>query len=148
MARKEIKSEITINATPQTVWKYLTDFGSYPDWNPFILSFEGKFANHENVKVRIKPYGSKPMDFKPVILKIDKNKEIRWKGVLWVKGLFDGEHYMKLTDKNSSTLFIQGESFSGILVPFLKKLIDPKTLKGFQLMNEKLKKRVESKAHK
>lgn len=38
--------------------------------------------------------------------------------------------------------FIQGERFSGILIPFFGKMI-LKTKKGFEAMNQELKKRVE-----
>ena len=38
---KEIKTEIVIHATPEKIWKILTDFGNYPQWNPFIVSVTG-----------------------------------------------------------------------------------------------------------
>jgi hypothetical protein len=40
------------------------------------------------------------------------------------------------------TKFIHGEKFSGLLVPFVSKMLD-KTHKGFQLMNESIKKECE-----
>jgi hypothetical protein len=40
------------------------------------------------------------------------------------------------------TKFIHGEKFSGLLVPFVRKMLD-KTQKGFQLMNESIKKECE-----
>ena len=33
---KELHSEIEINAPVERVWEVLTDFASYPRWNPFI----------------------------------------------------------------------------------------------------------------
>ena len=90
--------------------------------------------------VRIEPPEAQGMSFKPVLLAFEPNKEFRWKGKLFVKGLFDGEHQFKLL-KNSdgSTTLIQSEKFSGILVPLFSKMIDTNTRKGFELMNEKLK---------
>lgn len=143
MIIKEIKSEITIHSTPQIVWEHLTNFELYKEWNPFILSFKGNLVEREKIRVKIKPYKANPMNFSPTIIKIDNNKEIRWIGRLFVKGLFDGEHYFKLIDKGNATLFIQGEIFSGIFVPFMKNMIEIKTLEGFQLMNKQLKKRIE-----
>ena len=32
----ELNSEIEINASPETVWKLLTDTSRFPEWNPFI----------------------------------------------------------------------------------------------------------------
>lgn len=144
MIKKEIKSDIEIHSTPQAIWEQLTDFESYKDWNPFILSFTGKLKEDEKVNVVIKPYNSKPMTFTPTIIKVENYKEIRWLGRLFIKGLFDGEHYMELIDKgDNTTCFVQGEKFSGLLVPFMKNMIEKKTLRGFKLMNKALKKRVE-----
>jgi uncharacterized protein YndB with AHSA1/START domain len=36
MARP-LHTEIEIEASPDRVWKTLTDFAAYPDWNPFIV---------------------------------------------------------------------------------------------------------------
>ena len=39
---KEIKTQITINQTPEKVWSILTNFNDYGRWNPFIVSITGK----------------------------------------------------------------------------------------------------------
>ncbi len=90
--------------------------------------------------VRIEPPEAQGMSFTPVLLAFEPNKEFRWKGKLFVKGLFDGEHQFKLIkNTDGSTTLIHSEKFSGILVPFFSKMIDVNTRKGFEMMNEKLK---------
>lgn len=143
MIKKEIKSEITINSTPKIVWEYLTNFAMYAEWNPFILSVSGELKELAKLKIKIKPYNSAPMNFNPTILKVETDKEIRWIGRLFIKGLFDGEHYFKLIDNGNKTTLIQGETFSGIFIPLMKNMIEVKTLTGFKLMNEQLKKLIE-----
>ena len=39
---KELHSEIVIDASPERVWDVLTDFASYPQWNPFIRRISGE----------------------------------------------------------------------------------------------------------
>ena len=39
----ELNSEIEINASPETVWKLLTDTSRFPEWNPFIRRLSGEF---------------------------------------------------------------------------------------------------------
>ena len=39
---KILQTEILINAPAEKVWGILMDFEKFPEWNPFILSIEGK----------------------------------------------------------------------------------------------------------
>ena len=143
---KHIQTEIEINASPEAVWEVLTDFGRYPDWNPFIRSFDGQPADGSTFRVTIQPPGSKPMTFNPTCLVMEKNRELRWLGHLFVKGLFDGEHIFQLEETaGGKTRFIHREKFRGMLVPLLWKQLDSNTRNGFETMNRKLKERVESK---
>ena len=142
--KKEIKTQITIEATPDRVWEVLTDFEKYSGWNPFIKSIQGKVQTGEKIIVRLEPPGAKGMTFKPRVLAFDKNKQFRWIGHLFFPGLFDGEHRFELIDNgNGTTTFIQAEKFKGILVRMLSKMLDGSTLNGFKAMNERLKIEVE-----
>jgi uncharacterized protein YndB with AHSA1/START domain len=38
---KEIHTEIEINSPAEKVWRVLTDFATYPEWNPFEGSGDG-----------------------------------------------------------------------------------------------------------
>jgi hypothetical protein len=144
--RKQLNTEIIISSTPEIVWNILTGFEKFPDWNPFILSVKGNREVGEQLIVRLQPPESKQFEFRPVILKYKKNEELRWKGKLGVKGIFDGEHYFMLVDlDNGQTRFIHGEKFGGILVSFMEKSL-AKTKKGFELMNQALKEQCEKAA--
>lgn len=141
---KNIKTEIEINAPTSRVWSILTDFEQYPSWNPFIKSFEGQPAVGKHFKVTIQQPGSKPMTFNPKCLKFETDKEFSWLGHLFIKGLFDGEHIFELNDMGEGkTHFVQREIFKGILVPLLWKQLNTKSRRGFEMMNESLKKKAE-----
>ena len=142
---KNIQTEILILADTAKVWDVLMNFDSYPKWNPFITSISGERKLGNRLTVSINPPGGKGMTFKPNILTLEANKEFRWKGKLGINGIFDGEHYFILESVDKDiTKFIHGEKFSGLLVPFVGKMLD-KTQKGFQLMNESIKKECERK---
>ncbi|AJW61682.1 Polyketide cyclase / dehydrase and lipid transport [Elizabethkingia miricola] len=140
---KEIKTEIVIQAAPEKIWKILTDFESYPQWNPFIVSVTGDVEKGNKIAVSIKPSDGKGMIFKPIILTKIDSKELSWQGRLLFNGLFDGKHKFELIDNgNGTTRFIQSEKFSGIFV----WLFNPENTKnGFNKMNQKLKELAESK---
>ncbi len=136
---KEMKTEIIINEEPKKVWTVLTDFKSYPNWNPFIKSIAGDKKIGSTLIVKMSPPDVKEMTLKPTLLKFEENIEFRWKGKLLVKGIFDGEHYFILSkQEDGKTKFIQGEKFSGILVSLIGKILN-KTKMGFELMNQALK---------
>jgi hypothetical protein len=142
---KNIQTEILINTDITKAWDVLMNFDNYPKWNPFITSISGEPKLGSRLTVSIKPPGGKGMTFKPNILTLEANKEFRWKGKLGINGIFDGEHYFILESVDKDiTKFIHGEKFSGLLVPFVRKMLD-KTQKGFQLMNESIKNECERK---
>jgi len=140
---KEIITEISINTSPEKVWKILTDFENQSSWNPFITSISGEKKVGGKLSIIVQPGDGGEMKFKPTVLVLSENKELRWKGKLLISGLFAGEHYFILnsTDHNTTQL-IHGEKFSGILVGLFGSMLN-KTKQGFELMNSALKKECE-----
>jgi hypothetical protein len=139
----EIKTEILIHASPEKVWEVLMDFPRYPEWNPLIKSIAGETKPGSRLKIFIHPPESFGMTIQPKVLKLEPQKEFRWKGQLFFKGLFDGEHYFHIEELGKGSVrFIHGEKFSGILIPLFGNMLR-KTEVGFRQMNEELKKRCE-----
>jgi len=89
---KEVFSEIEIQAPAERVWQALTDFASYPKWNPFIRRISGQPKEGKRLRVYIEPPGTKGRTFRPKILKAEPKRELRWLGRLLIPGLFDGDH--------------------------------------------------------
>lgn len=141
----ELNSEIEINASPETVWKLLTDTSRFPEWNPFIRRLRCEFKVGQKLVVFMPPSGANGMEFKPVVMKVEPNRGLRWLGHLILPGLFDGEHIFQIEALDHKRIrFHQREIFSGILVPLLKKSLDTDTRRGFNEMNQKLKELAES----
>ena len=141
---KKLKTTIEINAAPAKVWQVLLEFEKYPHWNPFIKSIQGNTIVGEKIEVTLHPPGQRTMTFKPIILKVEDNRELRWLGHLLFPGVFDGEHaFIIETLEKSKVIFRQEEKFSGILIPIFWKSLYQHTRIGFIEMNQALKKRVE-----
>lgn len=140
----EIHTSIDINAPLERVWRILSNTQDYPQWNPFIREVTGKLAVGQQLVVNIHPPGSHSMRFKPRVLVLEPQQELRWLGKLLFSGIFDGEHYFKLQALNAQqTRFLHGESFKGLLIPLLKKSLEKDTKAGFAAMNAALKARAE-----
>ena len=142
---KEISTEIGITAPLHKVWEVLTDFSAFPQWNPFIQSAEGELTSGAGLKVRMQLPGGMGMTFKPKVIVVNQNRELRWLGKFLFPGVFDGEHYFLLEELGQGqTRFVQGERFLGFLVPVMGLTgILAKTMQGFEDMNQALKNRVE-----
>ena len=119
------------------------DFSKFPEWNPFVLSIEGKQEAGAQLKVVLKN-GNSTSVFRPKVVAIDQNKTFEWLGSLPVPGIFNGQHrfgIQKITD--SQVRFMQSEQFSGLLAGIIMKQIGERTKQGFMAMNEALRERAE-----
>lgn len=135
----KLVTQIEIKANAATIWHALTDFENYYKWNPFITTIEGTPVPGQKLKVKIQK-----LNFTPTVQLVIPHQKLTWLGKLGIKGLFDGYHYFEIIPLNEHRcLFIQGENFKGLLVPFLKKKLKKETLPGFILMNSSLKEYVE-----
>jgi hypothetical protein len=144
---KEIKTTIEIDASVSKIWMVLMDFSRYSEWNPFIRSIRGQAKQGERLEIFIQPPGGNGMTFRPVILALQPEHELRWIGRIVVPGIFDGEHQFQLEPIGERrTRLIHREVFSGLLVPLLWQTLDTQTRQGFEEMNLALKNRVESRA--
>jgi hypothetical protein len=141
---KELHSEIEIQASDERVWQILTDFASFPEWNPFIQRAEGEVRSGARLVVHLQPPGGRGMTFKPVVLQVEPGRELRWLGRLLTPGIFDGEHIFNIESLGEGRVrFTQREVFKGILVPLLAGNLDTNTRRGFEEMNQALKRRAE-----
>lgn len=144
MAHTELRHEVEIEAPPAAVWAVLADTDRYSEWNPFVRRLSGELREGAGLDVRITPPGGRPMTFKPTVLAVEPQRELRWLGRFLLPGLFDGEHSFELEPLGDGrTRFTQRERFSGILVGLLKRSLG-KTQLGFEQMNAALKSRVET----
>ena len=142
---KELHSEIEIDASAQRVWDILTDFASYPQWNPFIRRIRGDLEVGKRLEVRLEPPDSRGITMRPTVLRAEPNRLMRWVGHLFFPGIFDGEHTLAIhLLEGDRVRFVQHEAFKGVLVRLLARSLDKNTLRGFEEMNEALKERAEA----
>lgn len=141
---KTIHTDVEIEASPEKVWAVLTDFESYPEWNPFITSIKGEPTAGTKLEVTMQPKGKKAQTFKPEVMLAEPNRVLEWLGHLGVKGVFDGRHHFELEATDTGTRFVQKEDFSGALVWLLMKMVGEATEGGFHVMNRALKERAEA----
>ncbi|MFW6079186.1 MAG: SRPBCC family protein [Gemmatimonadota bacterium] len=92
----ELETSIEIDASPERVWAVLTDFRSYPEWNPFVRRIEGELRTGSRLRVRLEPPGMRGMTLRPRLVAVEPPRVLRWLGHLGLPRLFDGEHGFRI----------------------------------------------------
>lgn len=161
-----VTTKITINASPAEVWLALVNFPAWELWNPFICDIEGVALAGEKVKITVRPdytaldkrmdandpgnlmsgatVVNKSSSFKPTITHYVAGKLLAWK--TW--NLFTGSYAQSFeleASADGTTLFVNTTKMSGLLVNMgWESAIKPMYQGGMELMNEALKKQLES----
>lgn len=114
-----LETETIIAEPPKRVWQILTDFKSFPEWNPLILEMEGSPKLKAKLALTVSaPDGSDTTySFKAVIVNFQPGELLAWKG--GVPGILSGLHYWRLSPCSSGTHLVHGEDFSGLYVWFV-----------------------------
>ena len=60
----------------RSVWRVLTNFAAYPEWNPFVRIVEGEVSVGARLQVYIQPSGGNGMLFRPTVLVAEPNREL------------------------------------------------------------------------
>lgn len=144
---RTIRSAIEIHAPLDVVWGVLTDFASYPEWNPIIRQLRGRPRVGARVTIRSAPPGARPLVHRPRILAWSPPHEMRWRSTILSERLFSGEHGFRLEANGEDRVrFVQDETFRGLLVPLYSRLRLPATRRGFVALNQALRERAEQAA--
>ena len=142
---KELHTHIEIAASPERVWKILTNFAAYQEWNPFIRRVTcANLKADEQIEIALLPPGGEGWTFAPTLISVHPERELKWLGRFIFPGLFDGEHRFVIEPLDAHHVrFVQSEQFRGLLVPLFGNMLE-KTRAGFEEMNRALKTRAES----
>ena len=136
--RRDLLTTIDIAAPPTRVWAVLADTTAYPQWSPH-MRLVGHLAVGRAIE-HVEIDGNHRMVFRPRLLTVRPDRELRWLGRVMVPGLLDAEHYFLLQPAGSGTLVTQGEHLHGVALWFF----DPDALRSsFDAMNAALKRRAE-----
>ncbi len=141
---KELNNEVEINASAERVWQLLTDFASFPQWNPFIQRVSGEPKIGAQLEVTIQPSGAQGMTVRPTVLKAEPNRELRWLERSAIPGLLDAEHIFTIEPLSVDRVrFTQREIFTGLFSSLPARGRNTDTRRGFREMGQALKLRAE-----
>lgn len=108
------RSEIEIQADPDTIWDVLVDINNWPRWNPDIKSASLEGAVAEGSKFRWK---ARSISITSIFQEVDKPRLLGWTGkTMGIKAV----HIWKLEPKEDTTIARTEESWEGPLTRVMK----------------------------
>lgn len=112
------ETKIKLQATPEEAWQVLKDLANFNQWNT-RTSFtpnNNDITVGKKLTMRVKLF-SLWLNVPVMIQSYDKENGLRWVG--GIPGLYRGSHYFYCKKQGDQTVFIQGEDFTGLLVPLM-----------------------------
>jgi len=144
MFRRELTTEIDMDVPAARVWEVLTDFASYPRWNPMIRRAGGELRAGARLEVRFEPEGRRGHTFRPKLMVVEPGRELRWLGWPRFPGLFDSDHYWIMDElPGGRTHLLHGASVYGLFAPLAGKAMERTSRRPFEDMNRAHKRRAE-----
>jgi len=138
---KTIRSEVTIEASRETVWRILTDFEDYSRWNPLMTTAAGDARLGARLQVELRPPEADSQELSPEITILRPNRKLAWMSRELLPGISDREYEVILEPLGDERVRVtMHKRFEGILVPFGS--IEQEQV-GLDLMADALKERAE-----
>ena len=114
---KFYEASSTIAASPEAVWRILTNGTGYSSWDSGVERVEGRIAPGETIKVYVKvnpgrAFPVKVTEFKP-------SERMVWSGGMPL-GLFKGVRtYILAPGADGMTRFVMREEYTGPMLPMI-----------------------------
>ena len=112
---KYFSASTNIKASPDTIWRILTDAPNYPTWDPGVIRIEGTIAPGAKVTAYTKLNPNRA--FPATVTEFVPGRRMAWTGGMPL-GLFKGVRTFTLSPQgDGSSDFTLREEFSGPLLP-------------------------------
>jgi hypothetical protein len=144
--RRFIKTETIIEAPAERVWAEMTDFASFPTWNPFVREASGRLEVGQQLKIKLALDHGLKMTFKPRVTVVEPDRELRWLATLGRPGVFDVDRAFLIEPYGEGSVrFVMSEECTGWLTPVMFAAnLEAQLYRGYDAFNQALRERVET----
>ncbi len=117
-----LHTSIEIHAPPDHVWRILTNFARYPDWNPYFCRAIGRAALGEWVQVFCRTGEAQQTTLRCTVVRLEPERALGWQWHTLSPVIFRGEHTFTLEPLDGDGVqFMQSQAFGGLLAPLLAR---------------------------
>ncbi|NDJ54767.1 MAG: sulfatase-like hydrolase/transferase [Chloroflexi bacterium] len=134
-SRRVYRSRIDIDAPAEQVWDALTDFKAYPSWNPLLSNVEGELVRGGSLRVHP---AFAPTAVSATVTEVDKPSHFEWEDHVPLN-LFTpvfSVHLLPLP--GNRTRVVIAETFTGPLLPVLRRRLDRQMPPLYEAMGKAL----------
>jgi hypothetical protein len=140
----KIATEVALQAPPDAIWKILTDFAAYPEWNRFLKAVRGQPAPDAAIEVDLQYYGLSVQKKTGVVTGFMVPKYFSWvwnhKFGAW---FISSEHVFRLKEKEDGrTIFFQEVYHTGLGLKFRRRDVEHYLRLSLDKLNDDLKHRL------
>ena len=147
MASSTIRSDpVTIEAPVETVWRVLTDFDRYGEWNPFTPSVKAELEIGARVDMRV-AMGGYRLRQTEIICALEPPTLLAWRTIMGARWLLQAVREQRLEVLSDETCrYTTSDEFKGVLMPLVILLTGGFVRRGFNAVAVALKRRAEAQA--
>lgn len=117
---REIRTEVVLEAPPESVWAVLTDLDAYAEWNPQTVRASGVVAAGERVELTVRPGGGRRRTMEAEVVDADAPTRLEWVASVGGRRVFEARHTFELEPLGDGRTRLHNcETLSGVLVPFV-----------------------------
>lgn len=138
-----VAASLTIDAVPEQVWAVLVDFSHYEAWNSFVPKARASAQVGSRLAMRVQMRKNWLVGVSTRITIVDPPARLAWR-TRYPRWLLFSERTQVLTPLAPHLTHYQtSETFTGLLAPLLKFLLEKDLQRGFESMAHNLKRRTE-----
>jgi hypothetical protein len=138
------QTSFEINAPATRVWEVLTDFRSYPQWNPQIPWASGSIEDGARIHLRLALPGRPAMDLSAVIEQARPCELLTWRGHVGAPWFFEGYRKFEIQPIAAARVRVTHvEDVHGLAAPVFAVVMGGPVARSQRALNDALRARAE-----
>ena len=138
------RTTFPIGASAAGVWKVLTDFERYSEWNPSLPSISGELRPGATVALTLGMPGRPSPRVKAKLGDVSVERRLTWHGNAGADWLFAGDREFVIDEQADATVLLTHvEDVHGALFPIFRALMGRAIQRSHDAFNAALKARAE-----